>query len=954
MPPRLGRSAFLRLTTAAAAITAAAYVVAAVTIAGQGNAAKPTGWTAVPGDSGWDVAAVDASGPAAGLLRPGDRLLAIDGDSAVRRAGPVWELRDSPHKSSYVVDVLREGQTVEVLTPWPVQQQPGLAFWRWMYLAIGLVYLTTGLLIAYAKPESDAARRAVLSAVLAAAFFLGASLHSSAGMLSGFPLLLASVAYAIRPFHLIAGYRFNAAFPIGAPQTGGWRMFERALYAMAVVAWIPAVAASVLRVLGPDRATLFVAQHAPLLQDATINALGVLIAGIVSVANVLVVWRNYRHVDEPDLKRRIRWVSLGVAVGMVPILVVTPVLILRLATGEQLVSMVRAVNTLTVIIPLCIAYAIIRHRVLGIRVVLRMGLQYILAKNVLRIALAAPVVLILWSLATNPAASLVEIGTGNGWWRLTLIVLAAAALLYRGQLLNVIDRRFFREAYRQDRIFATLAEAIGRAADVREISRLLSSQIQDALHPRRIFAVARERRDEFSLLYSSSGAGHARDFADFDIAPQAFEDVDAAIDVHAARGLGTRERDALAALDIQLLAPIRGPNEGLVGLLMLGGKMSEEPYTPHDRRLLDTITSQTGVVWENVKLRERLGREQSARREMLARSDGGNQDVLLECPACGACYDGTATTCDADGRELTLSAPVPRVLDGKYDLRRVVGRGGMGAVYEAMDLRLERTVAVKVATGSVFDDSVALQRFGREARASAKLDHPNVVRAFDYGEVPGGAYLVLEYLRGENLRALMRRHTRVSPRETARILEGVFAGVEAAHERGIVHRDLKPENVFLVQGATDLAQPVPKIVDFGLAAVRDVGFADARKLTQTGTAVGTLAYMSAEQFLGDKVDERADVYALGVIALEMLTGELESRGPTFSRIDATLDARFPASASTVEQRNVASVLRRAVQERAEDRYDTVRALAAELLPALRALPDARTTSPAAPPAPATL
>jgi serine/threonine-protein kinase len=279
----------------------------------------------------------------------------------------------------------------------------------------------------------------------------------------------------------------------------------------------------------------------------------------------------------------------------------------------------------------------------------------------------------------------------------------------------------------------------------------------------------------------------------------------------------------------------------------------------------------------------------------------------------------------------------------------------MGAVYEAMDLRLERTVAVKVATGSVFDDSVALQRFGREARASAKLDHPNVVRALDYGEVPGGAYLVLEYLRGENLRALMRRHSRVSPPETARILEGVFAGVEAAHERGIVHRDLKPENVFLVQSGAGSAQPpVPKIVDFGLAAVRDLGFADARKLTQTGTAVGTLAYMSAEQFLGERVDERADVYALGVIALEMLTGELESRGPTFSRIDATLDARFPASASTVEQQNVASVLRRALQERAEDRHDTVRALAADLLPALRALPDARATYPAAPSAPATL
>ncbi|MEX2178535.1 MAG: protein kinase [Gemmatimonadaceae bacterium] len=804
MPIRLGESTFLRLTTAAALLTALAYVIAAVTVARQGNASRATGWTATAGDSGWVVATVDERGPAAMLLRPGDRLVAIDGDTAVGRIGPAWILRDAPHRSSYVVQVVRDGQAVEVQTPWPVRQEPGLAFWRWMYLAIGLVYLTTGLMIAYAKPESDVARRAVVSAVLAAAFFLGASLHSSAGMLSGVPLVLASVAYAVRPLHLIAGYRFNAAFPIGAPSAGGWRLFERTLYVVAVLVWIPAVAVGALRLLGPDRAAQLVARYAPLLQDTTINALGVLIAGVVSVANVLVVWRNYRHVDEPDLKRRVRWVSLGVAAGMLPILVVVPLLILRLASGEQLVSIVRVVNTITVVMPLCIAYAIIKHRVLGVQVVLRTGLRYMLTKNVLRVALAGPAALIVWSLATNPGASLFELGTGSGRWRLILIALAAIGLRYRGPLLHAIDRRFFREAYRQDQIFATLAEAIGRAADVREISRLLSSQLQDALHPRRIFAVAREggSRDAFSLLYSSSGEGHARGFGDFDIAPHAFEDIQETIHVDAARTLGAREREALSALDIQLLAPIRGPNEGLVGLLLLGAKRSEEPYTANDRRMLDTITSQTGVVWENVRLRERLNREQAVRREMLARADGGARDVVLECPACGACYDASASTCASDGRELTMSAPVPKTLDGKYDLRRLIGRGGMGAVYEAMDLRLERTVAVKVATGSVFGDSVALQRFGREARASAKLDHPNAVRALDYGEVPHGAYLVLEYLHGENLRALIRRHGRLGPRETARILEGVFAGVAAAHERGIVHRDLKPENIFLVQGAT--------------------------------------------------------------------------------------------------------------------------------------------------------
>lgn len=934
MLSRPGGSTFLRLTTAVAALTALAYIIAAITVARQGNASKPAGWTAVASDGGWTVESVDPRGPAAGLLSAGDQLRAIDGDPAVQRAGPVWALRDAPERSSYVVELVRASDTLSVRIPWPVVQEPGLAFWRWMYLAIGLVYLGTGLLIAYAKPESEAARRAVVSAVLTATFFIGASLHSSAGMISGLPLVLASVAYAIRPFHIIAGYRFNAAFPIGAPDTLGWRLFERMLYVVATLVWLPAAVASAFRIAGPERATQLVARYAPFLQDAPINALGFLVAGVVSVANGLVVWRNYQRVEEADLKRRMRWVSVGVAAGMVPILIVTPFIALGYASREQVVTIVRVVNVFTVLIPLCIAYAIVRHRVLGIRVALRTGLQYILAKNVLRIALAGPVALIIWSLATNPAATLFDVGTGSGRWRVALIVLAAIGLRYRQQLLHGIDRRFFREAYRQDQIFTTLAEAIGRAADVKEISRLLSSQLRDALHPRRIFAVAREGRNEFSLLYSSSGEGHTRSFSDFDIVPQAFEDVDAAIHVDDARTLGAREREALAALEVQLLAPIRGPNEGLVGLLLLGEKMSEEPYTAHDRRLLDTITSQTGVVWENVKLRERLSREQAVRREMLASAGGGSRDVLLECPACGACYDATVSHCTSDGRELTLSAPVPKTLDGKYDLRRLIGRGGMGAVYEAMDLRLERTIAVKVATG--LGDTLALQRFGREARASAKLDHPNVVRAYDFGEVPNGAYLVLEYLRGESLRALIRRHTRLGPREVARILDGVFSGVEAAHAHGVVHRDLKPENIFLVQDPGDAAA-VPKILDFGLAAVRDLGFADANKLTQTGTAVGTLAYMSAEQFHGEKVDGRSDIYALGVVALEMLTGELESRGPTFSRIGSIVEARLGGPAATAAQQRVATVLLRALRERAEDRYERVSALAGDLLPALATL-----------------
>jgi eukaryotic-like serine/threonine-protein kinase len=109
----------------------------------------------------------------------------------------------------------------------------------------------------------------------------------------------------------------------------------------------------------------------------------------------------------------------------------------------------------------------------------------------------------------------------------------------------------------------------------------------------------------------------------------------------------------------------------------------------------------------------------------------------MECPACGACYDGDTNVCQHDGRALTLSLPIPRTIDGKYALIRLIGRGGMGAVYKATDLRLDRTVAVKIMIGDLFGHARALQRFAREARASAKLDHPNVVRIFRFWRAPG-------------------------------------------------------------------------------------------------------------------------------------------------------------------------------------------------------------------------
>jgi eukaryotic-like serine/threonine-protein kinase len=204
---------------------------------------------------------------------------------------------------------------------------------------------------------------------------------------------------------------------------------------------------------------------------------------------------------------------------------------------------------------------------------------------------------------------------------------------------------------------------------------------------------------------------------------------------------------------------------------------------------------------------------------------------------------------------------VGRLIDGRYQVRSRIARGGMATVYLATDLRLERKVAIKVMHGHLSDDSKFRERFIQEARSAARLAHPNVVNVFDQGQDSDMAYLVMEYLPGITLRDLLQEHGRLTTDQTLDILEAVLAGLSAAHKAGIVHRDLKPENVLLADDGRI------KIGDFGLARAASAN-------TATGAALlGTIAYLSPELVTRGIADTRSDIYAVGIMTYEMLTGK---------------------------------------------------------------------------------
>ena len=215
-----------------------------------------------------------------------------------------------------------------------------------------------------------------------------------------------------------------------------------------------------------------------------------------------------------------------------------------------------------------------------------------------------------------------------------------------------------------------------------------------------------------------------------------------------------------------------------------------------------------------------------------------------------------------------------RLLDGRYRIGPRIARGGMASVYEAVDLRLDRTVAIKVMHSGLGDDEEFAARFVREARAAARLSHPNVVGVYDQGQDDGTVYLAMELVPGHTLRDVIRKESPMPAPRALALLEPVLSALAAAHRAGLIHRDVKPENV-LIATAPDSGATVIKVADFGLAKAVS---ADTQHTATTGVLIGTVSYLAPELVLDGRADTRADVYAAGVMLYELLTGTKPHEG----------------------------------------------------------------------------
>ena len=233
------------------------------------------------------------------------------------------------------------------------------------------------------------------------------------------------------------------------------------------------------------------------------------------------------------------------------------------------------------------------------------------------------------------------------------------------------------------------------------------------------------------------------------------------------------------------------------------------------------------------------------------------------------------------------------ILSGRYEIGERLGSGGMSSVHQATDLILERTVAVKILAEHLSDDERFVARFRREALAVAKLIHPNIVQVYDTGIDDGRHYIVMEYVQGRSGAQILQRHGPLDGETTAEIGAQACAGLDYAHRRGIIHRDVKPGNLMIVGGPVGGGEMTMKLTDFGIARA-----VEQTRITQVGSVVGTAAYLSPEQVRGEEATPATDVYALGVVLYQFLTGRLPYEGSTLAELAVRQQNEKPLPPST--------------------------------------------------------
>jgi hypothetical protein len=600
-----------------------------------------------------------------------------------------------------------------------------------------------------------------------------------------------------------------------------------------------------------------------------------IVYGWIALALPFALWRARSARSEE--RRRVVLFVVGASLGALPVaalvilFAVSPAFAAAARGPEFRPLFLATFQALTLSIPVTTAYAVLVGRVLDVRVIVRKAIQYGLARGTFAVAVAVPFAWLTLRLHRLRGRTLEQIASDPGALALAgAFAVGLVGLWVRDSVVAGIDRVFFRDHYDARQILLQLAETIRRADGVDSLATLLASEIDRALHlesiavlvadpaRRALCAPGRQVRpldatSELALLLQSASGPI---------------DVDLGDARSPLRALAEAEREWLVDAAADLLVPLTSGAGDLIGVIALGGKRSEMPFSAEDRRLFAWIAAAGATALDNRILRSASGGASAWRSEA---ESGGGADVATarECLACRTVHAPASERCPTCGAAL-VACTIPLRLFGKFELEARIGTGAMGVVYRALDLGLQRRVAVKTLPRVSPEDAVRLRR---EARAMAALSHPNLAAIHAVETWRGTPVLVLELLDGGTLA------DRIPIAPAAGIALGVALADALAclHAAGILHRDIKPGNIAFTKDAT------PKLLDFGLA--RSLGVAavgpgpgapmpvfSAASAGRTEGFAGTPLYMSPEALANRSPDVSFDLWSLSVVLFEALAG----------------------------------------------------------------------------------
>ncbi|MGE5814230.1 MAG: protein kinase domain-containing protein [Acidobacteriota bacterium] len=815
-------------------------------------------------------------GSAAGQagLRAGDQIIAVSGHPISVRGD--WHAVEANLSAGVAVPVLVERAGRRLTLSFTPRRSPP-KFWR---TRAGVVLMITRLtqfvalciacLLIFRRPHDGYAQLGAWLLGSGAVFSIVLPLGFAAEW-RGLPTIPRAILWLPFVSSICVGgilFSFFAAFPRPL-------FTSKLLWA---ICWTPLVL-----VVGPYLAAFADAVYSPGAPGEPLDPRLVLSSSaLYEGAGLFVLALNYSRLHDLNDRRRVRAIVPGSIAALAAAIVVV-IRSLRAGSVDMTAplfdSPLTAVAALVMLaLPISFAYAILSRRMFDFATLLRTGVRYALARRVVLFLPVLLVAILVADLGAHARMPLVELIASRLAIYLPLAIVAVYAVWYRERWLTAIDRRFFRQRYDAEQILRAVVSELRHAEALETVAPSFVARLQQALHPTFAALMVREASSETFQTLASAPAGGAPPplpgsskviaLARVLAAPL---QLGASDEEPLVRGLPPAERKIVSDSQIDLLALVPAQEGGRELLIALGPKRSEEPYASGDLDLINGIADALSLA---------AGR---------APQPPATPAALEECPFCGTCYDSGTLRCRTDDRPLETGR-MRRVLAERYRLDQRIAEGGMGRLYRAMDLALQREVALKILREQWLASPDSEARFRREARLAAALNHPNIITVFDFGVSGQTAFLVMELLHGRTLRQELHQRGVLPLAEALGIVRTIGLAVEAAHARGLIHRDLKPENVFLGNSGTQTI----KVLDFGLA--KSLGGEDG---FVTGPVVmGTPHYMAPEQLRGEQPQPSWDIWALAVIAFELLSGSPPFLGP----------AALPIAAGRAENDKAAFVL----------------------------------------------